>query len=519
VDTGTESDRWRNAQEILADALELAPAARAAFVRDQAHGDAALIAEVESLLDGADSTVTLPIDRPALGRPHAQPPEFTAGHNLGHYQIVETLGKGGMGIVYLAKDVRLDRLAALKLLAAPLDAPADRRNFVREARAASALNHPNIITIYEYATVSGLDFIAMEYVRGTTLAERLKNNPPPLMGLLEIARQTAVALSRAHAARIVHRDLKPANIMISDEGAVKVLDFGIARKSSPIPGEMSSGGKMIAGTAAYMAPEVALGETAGAQADIFSLGVILYEMAAGQRPFRGKDAPETLKQVMYHHPPRVETINPKAPAALGDLIEKCLQKEMTARMGSMQEVADALARITDQKINPGRRWLLAFASAAAAGLLTYAVSGWMNGPAEPPLSYTLEAQKSGEALPYVASVSEVFQAGGKFRLRLHAAAPGYFYVVTETPKDIGVVFPLSGTPPQPVSATVTGWFVFDENPGTERVWLIWSARPLPMLAAHSAASPARVDQLRELLTRLPAGDSGLAGTLLQLQHK
>ena len=517
VDPATEARQWNRVREILDGALALPPEERPDYVRAAANGDAAIVAEVESLLADADATATW-IDGSPLGLRPAPPPDLRAGYRLAQYEILEKLGSGGMGIVYLAKDVRLDRLAALKLLASPIKAPEERRRFAREARAASALNHPNIITIYEYATASGLDFIAMEYVRGTTLAHRLKHDRPPLSQLLEIARQTAVALSRAHAAGIVHRDLKPANIMITGDGSVKVLDFGIAKQSSPT-GESSTEGNIIVGTPDYMAPEVALGQPADQRADIFALGVILYEMAAGQRPFQGKDAPSTLTQVMYRELPRVESINPAAPAELGDLIEKCLRKDKGLRLGSMEEAAGALVRITAPPLRTGRRWLLAGASAAAAGAATLALSRWVNGPAARPLSYTLEARKEPSQLPYAASVSDTFQAGWKFRLRLHAARPGYFYVLTETPEEVAVVYPLTGVPAQPLAATVTGWYIFDRNPGLERVWLIWSAQSLPLLDLPGPADASRDLRIRQLLTRLPAGVPGMAGELLQLRHE
>ena len=517
VDSTPGARKWEQVREILEAALAIPPADRPAFVRAAAAGDHSLVAELESLLTHADATATW-IDGSPVSPPAKRHPEFQAGHRLAHYEIVKKLGAGGMGIVYLAKDLLLDRLAAVKLLASHIEAPEERRRFAREARAASALNHPNIITIYEFAAAAGMDFIAMEYVRGITLAERLKREPPPLLQLLEIARQTALALSRAHAAGIVHQDLKPANIMITDEGLVKVLDFGIARRISTPSAEASTERLSIAGTPAYMAPEVALGQPADQQADIFAFGVILYEMATRQRPFQGKDMPSVLSQVMYRNPPRVETINAEVPAGLGDLIESCLRKDKMQRVAAMEEIVASLDRITAPPARPSRRWLIAGGSAVAAVAATMAISRWVNGPASAPLSYTLEAQKEPTALPFTASPSDTFQAGWKFRLRLHAARPGFFYVLTETPAEVAVVYPLAA-PPQPVAATVTGWFVFDQNPGLERVWLIWSEQSLPQLASPGTADSSRAAGIRQLLTRLPAGVPGMAGELLQLHHK
>ncbi len=514
-----DARQWKRVREILEAALELPAIQRSAYVRAAAGSDREILDEVNSLLERVDATATF-IDRSPAGATdtatHSQ--ELPAGHHLGHYEIVARIGAGGMGIVYLARDGRLDRLAALKVLNARHESDDERRRFAREARAASALTHPNIITIYEFGHEGEIDYIAMEYIRGVTLAELLKQDPPPLAELLEIARQTALALSSAHAAGIVHRDLKPANIMITEGGSVKVLDFGIAKVTST-SGEQSTEQNLILGTPTYMAPEVAIGQAADRRADIFALGVILYEMTAKRRPFQGKNAMTTLSQVMNQHPPRVETINSAAPRPLGDLIERCLVKDRNARLGSMEEVAERLGEIVTPPARVSRRWLLAGGSAVAAGALTYGVSHWVTASSQPALRFEIEAQKDPALLPYRAAATDTFQAGWKFRLRLSAARPGYFYAVTETPAEVSIVYPLSGQAAEPVTATITGWFVFDQNPGIERIWVVWAERPQDFLAGPGRAEGTRETRVRQLFQQLPAGLPGMAGQLLQLRHQ
>ena len=507
---GPEAERWQVVREIVESALELSTDRRIAYVAEATVGDAELAAEVNSLLAGAEATATW-IDRSPVGKVQPFTQELAPGRRLAQYEITDKLGAGGMGVVYLAKDERLDRLAALKVLTSLGETEEERRRFAREARAASALNHPNIITIYEYGCADEIDFIAMEYIRGVTLAQLLQQNPPPLAELLEIARQTAKALASAHAAGIVHRDLKPANIMIADGGLVKVLDFGIAKVARQ-SGDSSTEHNLLMGTPTYMAPEVAQGETADARADIFALGVILYEMAAKRRPFQGKDAMATLSKIVSEEPPRVDTINPAATRQLADLIAKCLAKKPEARFPSMTERAEKLEDILAPAATKSRRWLLAGASALAAGGLTLGISRWTAGPA---LRYELEAQKEPGQLPYRAAVTDTFRAGWKFRLRLYAAQPGFFYVLTETAKDVAVIYPLSGEAAQPAGATVTGWYVFDQSPGMERVWVVWSEKPRELLAKPGRADQTRDAGIRNLLKRLPAG---MAGELLQLRH-
>src|SRR5229473_2966041 len=229
---------------------------------------------------------------------------IAAGTKLGRYEIVSQLGAGGMGEVYLALDTKLDRKVALKILPSDVAANLERmRRFVQEAKAASALNHPNIITIYEVEQIDSVNFIATEFIDGETLRQRMRNAPMKLGEVLDVAAQVASALAAAHAAGIVHRDIKPENIMVRRDGIVKVLDFGLAKlteRSSPALVDTEAPTRaaiktepgVVMGTAIYMSPEQARGLQVDARTDIFSLGVLIYEMVAGHLPFEGSNTYE-----------------------------------------------------------------------------------------------------------------------------------------------------------------------------------------------------------------------------------
>ncbi len=315
-------------------------------------GDAPPRAEIESPIDGpvlssSSDTATLELA------------SMAAGQRIGPYQVLEKLGQGGMGVVYKAVDTRLDRTVALKVLSRPDGSATDRSRFLREAKAASALNHPNIVTIYEYDSVDSLDFIAMEFIPGATLHHMLAQGSTPLDSLLEFARQVASALARAHAAGIVHRDLKPNNIMVTAEGVAKVLDFGLAKREASAPPGIDATETQaltrvgaIVGTPAYMSPEQAIGEPADYRSDIFSFGIILYEMACGRRPFQGSNPQATLHQIASVDPPAVAEVNRSVPQDLARLIERCLKKKKEERLQSMAAVAGELAAILQPRAAP-----------------------------------------------------------------------------------------------------------------------------------------------------------------------
>ncbi len=277
------------------------------------------------------------------------------GSTVGHYEILQKVGEGGMGAVYKARDAKLDRFVAVKTLSARLVADeANRRRFMQEAKAASALNHPNIITIHEIASWEGGDFIVMEFIEGRTLRSMVQAQPE-VEPLIPIFRQLAEALAIAHASGIVHRDIKPDNIMVRSDGYVKVLDFGIARLSRHAEGAegtitrgMTNVGAMI-GTARYMSPEQARGELAESASDIFALGVVFYELATGQHPFYAPSTPAMLNAILCDTPAMPSRVNPQVPAAFDELLHRMLSKEAILRP-SAADVRAALAEMSKTRV-------------------------------------------------------------------------------------------------------------------------------------------------------------------------
>jgi Tol biopolymer transport system component/predicted Ser/Thr protein kinase len=332
------------------------------------------------------------------------------GQTLGHYRIESKLGEGGMGVVYRALDTHLNRPAAIKVLRAEAMMDPDRkRRFVQEAQAASALNHPNIITIYDINQADGADFMAMEYVAGKTLDQVIPRNGLRLGETLKYAVQIADALARAHAAGIIHRDIKPGNIMVTDVGLVKVLDFGLAKLTES--GEMDEAAETqalraerpprteegaIVGTVAYMSPEQAEGKKIDARSDIFSFGSLLYEMVTGRRAFQGETKISTLATILHKEPQPVSEIVPDTPLDLEKTIARCLRKDPARRLQHMDDVKTLLEDLKEESesgklaSSPGaavpsqRRYVR---PAIAAAVLLIAAAGatwWWLRPAPPP---------------------------------------------------------------------------------------------------------------------------------------
>src|SRR5215471_7819414 len=273
-----------------------------------------------------------------------------SGARLGPYEIVSPIGAGGMGEVYKARDTRLSRDVAIKVLPAALSADAERlRRFEKEARAASSLNHPSIVTIYDVGQSEGVSYLAMEFVDGTTLREVLAAGPLQFRRLFAISAQVAEGLAKAHAASIVHRDLKPENVMVTKDGFVKILDFGLAKVNAPESeasqatdaATMTAGTEpgIVMGTVGYMSPEQARGDSLDFRSDQFSLGSVLYEMATGRRAFSGETRPEILAAIIRQEPEPIASVNPKVPAPLRWVIERCLAKDPGERYASTEDLA------------------------------------------------------------------------------------------------------------------------------------------------------------------------------------
>lgn len=276
------------------------------------------------------------------------------GSKVQHYQFLEKLGAGGMGEIYRAQDTRLNRFVAIKVLTSSSSGdPERRRRFIQEAQAASALNHPSIITIHDILTDSDAQFMVMEHVQGKTLSDLIPNGGLRVPQVLKLSMQMTDALQTAHAAGIVHRDLKPGNIMVTDTGLVKILDFGLAKLTDPGPVSQDDATRTIAngpltvegsiiGTVSYMSPEQAQGLKVDTRSDIFSLGVVLYEMITGIRAFHGDSAVATLSSILRDEPKPILEIAPDVPVRLAELVDRCLEKSPDDRFQTMRDVHLAL---------------------------------------------------------------------------------------------------------------------------------------------------------------------------------
>jgi serine/threonine protein kinase len=289
-------------------------------------------------------------------RMSASDPELAAGQRIGHYEILSTLGKGGMGEVYLAQDTKLSRQVALKILPGAFAQDHERlKRFEQEARAASALNHPNILTIFEIGEVDGRHYIATEFIAGETLAQRLAPGALKLGETLGIAEQITSALSAAHGAGILHRDVKPENIMIRHDGIVKVLDFGLAKLSQTKPSQsgpddstralVKTRAGVVMGTLGYMSPEQARGLSLDARTDIWSLGVVIYRMLTGSSPFTGATSSDILVSILEHEPRSLKSFSQEIPEELEWIVTKALTKDCDDRYQTTREMLSDLRRL------------------------------------------------------------------------------------------------------------------------------------------------------------------------------
>ncbi|HEX8556667.1 MAG TPA: serine/threonine-protein kinase, partial [Pyrinomonadaceae bacterium] len=346
------AERFEQVDGLFAAALEAAPGERAALLDAACAGDAELRAEVESLLAAHERAGDF-IEEHALeaaARAQARQLAGAAGRRVGHYRIVSPLGAGGMGEVYLALDTRLGRRVALKLLPAEFTQDAGRvRRFETEAFAASALNHPNILTIYDIGRADGSHFIAAEYVEGRTLKGLIPGAPLPTEEALGVAAQVAEALAAAHAAGIVHRDIKPDNIMLRPDGYVKVLDFGIAKLTEPRSSADAAAGQTetgaVVGTVAYMSPEQALGRAVDHRTDVFNLGLVLYELLTGRHPFRGDTDAATFDAILNRDPPPPRLRDTEAALELERVLLRALEKDRELRYQTASDLRAELKRL------------------------------------------------------------------------------------------------------------------------------------------------------------------------------
>lgn len=344
-------ENWQQVKDILQSALERLPGEREQFLSEKCAGDDGLRREVETLLNSFENVGSF-MEEGAIGAVAetfvSEEKSLKVGKRFAHYKIIEPLGAGGMGEVYLAADTRLGRNVALKVLPAAFASNQDaNRRLWREARTAATLEHPNICAIYEIAEIDDCNFIVMQYVEGETLAERLKREKLTLPETLNIAVQVADALTEAHAHGIIHRDIKPANIIVNEKGRAKVLDFGLAKfagntdaKSKVTTAKLSSKSGAIMGTVPFMSPEQACGRRLDARTDIFSFGAMLYEMACGRSAFARETDAETISAILRDEPSFTEI-----PDELQPIVKKCLMKNREERYQTAAELlADLMSK-------------------------------------------------------------------------------------------------------------------------------------------------------------------------------
>ena len=514
----------------------------------------------EKFIDGvaAEANAALLIDEGELSEQHS--PRLNKGQQLGSYVILDALGTGGMGEVYLAKDTRLDRTVALKVLSEDI-ANDERRmqRFRQEAKIVSSLNQPNILTIFEFGDVNGLTFLATEYIDGETLREYLRAKKLKIAEILDITIQVLAALDAAHEAHIIHRDIKPENVMIRRrDHVVKVLDFGLAKATaerkastftmleSEAATEFKTAPHVVMGTINYMSPEQAQAHAVDVRTDIWSTGVMIYEMVSGVMPFKGATVSHTIVQILEKDPvPLTQFAKRKAPEELQRIVLKALAKSLDERYQSAKDmlidlrnlkkrldVEAEIHRTSSQETprttvvsaevdrGPQKRRIvvLALIAMAVATAAIFGFSVWRSSrartdvpiatPPAPPapveertLTYWITVQKYRSGKPFqdqfTLSGEVIFEADYRIRLNIRSPQPGYLYVLNEGPREASaspefvLLFPSStankGSPflsaDQLVKIPERSWIFFDTQRGTEKIWLVFSSDAVPELEA------------------------------------
>jgi len=579
-----DPQEMRQLEELFHEALELKPAERADFIDRVRSSNSDLAAAVESLIaahEQPNGLVDAVAYEAAAEMIAEAPPALVAGQLVGHYKIIKPLGKGGMGEVYLAGDTKLDRKVALKLL--PTEFTNNKellRRFIQEARAASSLNHPNIITIHEIGQTDGTHYIATEFIDGLTLKQQMRQRRLEFAEVLDISIQVANALEAAHGAGLVHRDIKPDNIMRRPDGIVKVLDFGLAKLTekshqSSLIGENSQIDTMlrartrpgtVMGTIDYMSPEQARGKVLDRRTDVFSFGVVLYEMAAGCIPFSGATSVDALVAILDKEPAPLADYAPGTPVEFERIVSKALRKDREERYQTIKDLVIDLKSLKEelafaQKLERSRppQSRVGLASkpageslttnqqagvattnvrlpqksvsrngltlAVVLGVIVLAALGiggailWRRAPSAPVISnpapavqravsYWITVQKYRDGKPFQDPfrLSDDINFEKDYRIRLSIKSPesGRLYLLNEGPPaadqtpTFNVMFPTTSannssavlTANQQIQIPQQSWFQFDEQQGTEKIWLVWAEKDVPELeAVNGFANP------------------------------
>lgn len=530
-------------EKLFHDAVDMPPEERSAFLADACGNDRQLHEQVLALISASGQDTGF-LEHPIMESTEASISQMLCalGEVLGHYKIIRLLGRGGMGDVYLATDNNLGRKVALKLLPFRMSAMKTiLTRFWLEARTTSALNHPNIMTVYEIGDDNGLHYIAAEYVEGSTVRQLLAHGPMDTGQAVSIAIQAARGLAAAHSAGVIHRDIKPENIMVRPDGYVKILDFGLAKltqigtdrqaglsstqNTATVPG-------ILLGTVGYMSPEQARGLDLDLRTDLFSLGAVLYEMVTGKCPFTGDTPSDALSSVLQQEMPPISVAVPSLSPELAAVMARLLAKDREKRYQIADEVVAALETVQQRLTLPQppasstnydkeepvaapapvpvhkslfHRGAIISTTLILLGLATLVVMrAYIAGRnAQTPQRWSFNCRlrvqdsrsEAAKEITLPAAALLEFTAGQRIRFYFSSQEPGYLYILDQSigtnrpPAEFVTLFPSptanggsSGIPAsQQIAIPQESWLEFDQEKGTERLWMIWSGTKLPLL--------------------------------------